>query len=92
MVPYGRYKNLKLETRAKEHFVTGELNAKMRSKKVFDFGGCFLASSVGILLWIILSLTELWENALWLAFPVDDFMASVRNRIRLRYETNEFPR
>ena len=38
VVPYGRYKNLPLETRAKEHFSTGELNAKMRSKKVFDFG------------------------------------------------------
>ena len=32
-VPYGRYKNLPLETRAKEHFSTGELNSKMRSKK-----------------------------------------------------------
>ena len=38
VVPYGRYKNLPLETRAKEHFSTGELNAKMRSKKVFGFG------------------------------------------------------
>ena len=33
-VPYGRYKNLPLKTRAKEHFSTGELNSKMRSKKV----------------------------------------------------------
>ena len=41
VVPYGRYKNLPLETRAKEQFPTGELNAKMRSKKVFDFGGVF---------------------------------------------------
>ena len=38
VVPYGRYKNLPLETRANEHFPTGELNAKMRSKKIFDFG------------------------------------------------------
>ena len=38
MVPYGRYKNLPLETRANEHFPIGELNAKMRFKKVFDFG------------------------------------------------------
>ena len=30
---YGRYKNLPLETRAKEHFPTGELNSEMRSKK-----------------------------------------------------------
>ena len=27
-VPYGRYKNLQVETRAKEHFPTGELNTK----------------------------------------------------------------
>ena len=33
------------------------------------------------------------ENVLWLAFQVEDFViAPVRNRIRLRYETNEFPR
>ena len=32
-VPYGRYKNLPLKTRAKEHFSTCELNSKMRSQK-----------------------------------------------------------
>ena len=37
VVPYGRYKNLPLETRAKEHFPASELNAKIRSKKVNDF-------------------------------------------------------
>ena len=36
--------NIPLETRAKGHFPTGELNAKMRSKKVHDFG---VFSSVG---------------------------------------------
>ena len=38
VVPYGRYKNLPLETRVKEHFSTGELNAKIRHKKVVGFG------------------------------------------------------
>ena len=33
-VPYGRHENLPVETRAKELFSTGELNSKMRSKKV----------------------------------------------------------
>ena len=41
-VPYGRHKNLLLITRPKEHFLSVTSNAKMRSEKVFDFGG-FLA-------------------------------------------------
>ena len=44
----GAIKNPSLETRAKEHFSTGELNAKMRSKKSFRFWCFFVFSSVGI--------------------------------------------
>ena len=33
-VPYGRCRNLLLETRAKEHFPTGGSNAKMRLKVI----------------------------------------------------------
>ena len=37
--PYGHYKHLPRETRAKKDFSPVESNAKkMRSKKVFDFG------------------------------------------------------
>ena len=74
--PYGRCKNPSLETRAKEHFSTGELNAKMRSKKVFDF--VFFSSVVsGNLFWIAFwSLTHLWKNVLWLAFQVEDFYSA----------------
>ena len=44
VVPYGRYYNLPIETRAKEHFSAGYLNAKMRSKSLRFW--CFF-SSVG---------------------------------------------
>ena len=41
VVPYGTYKNLPLETRAKQNLPTGELNAKMRSN-FFSRFWCFL--------------------------------------------------
>ena len=84
-------KNLPLETRAKGPFSTpaGELNAKMRSKKVtgffFSSVGNFFESDLGVrpaCLKIFFGSGFLWKI----------FTAPVRDRIRPRYETNESPR
>ena len=53
VVPYGRFKNLPPETRAKEHFSKGELNSKMRSKNksiwvFFSSVGNFFASHFSV--------------------------------------------
>ena len=68
---YGRYKNLPLETRAKEHFPTGELNSKMRSKKIpTELKNTKIEKKK---LDRILAFNSPVENVPWLAFSVKDF-------------------
>ena len=74
MVPYGRYKNLPLETRANEHFSTGELNAKQNAIQFFSILVFF--SSVGNFFNRILVFDPPVENVLWLGFLVEDYYSA----------------
>ena len=87
-VPYGRYENLPLEPRAKEHFPTGELNAKVRSKKFptelkKHQNRNFFGSHFGVQL-------TCGKMFLGSRFQWKIFMAPVRHHTRPRYETGEF--
>ena len=72
-VPYGRYKNLPLETRAKEHFSTGELNSKMRSKKIpTELKNTKIETKFGSHFGVQLTCGKMCVPSL--AFPVKDFL------------------
>ena len=72
-VPYGRYKNLPLETRAKEHFSTGELNSKMRSKKIpTELKNTKIEKKFGSHFGVQLTCGKMCVPSL--AFPVKDFL------------------